>query len=53
MLRLGYPALQVRFGSRSPGLPRGGAGQPFLVAGDAAGFLTGSNLSINGGQHMY
>ena len=42
------------------GIPVGRLGRPDeiaaligFVAGDAAGFLTGSNLSINGGQHMY
>ena len=42
------------------GIPVGRLGEPDeiaaligFVAGDAAGFLTGSNLSINGGQHMY
>jgi acetoacetyl-CoA reductase len=34
------------------GLPRCARGVLFLVA-DAAGFVTGSTLSINGGQHMY
>jgi acetoacetyl-CoA reductase len=42
------------------GIPVGRLGQPeeiaraveFLVSPDA-GFITGSTLSINGGQHMY
>jgi acetoacetyl-CoA reductase len=42
------------------GMPVGRLGQPeeiargvvFLVAPEA-GFITGSTLSINGGQHMY
>ena len=41
--------------SRSAGSARprrSRAASPFLVADDA-GFITGSTLSINGGQHMY
>jgi len=41
-------------------IPVGRLGQPQEIAGavaylvsDEAGFITGSNLSINGGQHMY
>ena len=42
------------------GIPVGRLGQPAeiaalvtFVASDAAAFMTGSNLSMNGGQHMY
>ncbi|KHJ53898.1 acetoacetyl-CoA reductase [Aureimonas altamirensis] len=42
------------------GIPVGRLGQPSeiaalvaFVASDAAGFMTGSNVSMNGGQHMY
>jgi acetoacetyl-CoA reductase len=41
-------------------IPVGRLGRPDEIAGavaylvsDEAGFITGSNLSINGGQHMY
>ena len=41
-------------------IPVGRLGQPeeiaaavAYLASDEAGFVTGSNLSINGGQHMY
>lgn len=43
-----------------PQIPVGRLGQPAEVAGlvaylvsDGAGFLTGANIAINGGQHMY
>lgn len=42
------------------GIPVGRLGQPDeiaalvdFIASDAAGFMTGSNVSMNGGQHMY
>lgn len=42
------------------GIPVGRLGQPEeiaaligFIASDAAGFMTGSNVSMNGGQHMY
>jgi len=42
------------------GIPIGRLGRPgevatlvAFIASDAAGFLTGSNVSMNGGQHMY
>ena len=42
------------------GIPVGRLGQPdeiaalvAFIASDAAAFMTGSNISMNGGQHMY
>lgn len=42
------------------GIPMGRLGRPdeiaalvAFIASDAAGFMTGSNVSMNGGQHMY
>lgn len=42
------------------GIPIGRLGEPdeiaalvAFIASDAAGFMTGSNVSMNGGQHMY
>jgi acetoacetyl-CoA reductase len=43
-----------------PEIPVGRLGEPSEVAGlvaylasDDAGFITGANIAINGGQHMY
>jgi acetoacetyl-CoA reductase len=43
-----------------PQIPMGRLGEPDEVAGliaylvsDQAGFMTGANIAINGGQHMY
>ena len=42
------------------GLPVGRLGRPAevaakvaFIASESAGFMTGSNVSMNGGQHMY
>jgi acetoacetyl-CoA reductase len=42
------------------GIPVGRLGKPAeiaaltaFIASEAAGFMTGSNVSMNGGQHMY
>ncbi|MGO3744201.1 MAG: SDR family oxidoreductase, partial [Alcaligenes aquatilis] len=42
------------------GIPVGRLGQPeeiaalvAFIASEAAGFMTGSNVAMNGGQHMY
>lgn len=42
------------------GIPVGRLGQPdeiaalvAFIASDAAAYMTGSNVSMNGGQHMY
>jgi acetoacetyl-CoA reductase len=43
-----------------PQIPMGRLGEPDEIAGlvaylvsEDAGFMTGANLAINGGQHMY
>ncbi|MOA36954.1 Acetoacetyl-CoA reductase [compost metagenome] len=43
-----------------PQIPLGRLGQPeeigalvAFICSDAAGFMTGSNVAMNGGQHMY
>jgi acetoacetyl-CoA reductase len=51
---------EVMRGRILPQIPMGRLGEPAEVAGmvayltsDEAGFITGANLAINGGQHMY
>jgi acetoacetyl-CoA reductase len=51
---------EVMHGRILPQIPIGRLGEPAEVAGlvaylasDEAGFMTGANLAINGGQHMY
>jgi acetoacetyl-CoA reductase len=51
---------EVLNGKILPQIPMGRLGEPDEVAGlvaylvsEDAGFMTGANLAINGGQHMY
>lgn len=43
-----------------PGIPAGRRARPLeitalvsFICSEAAGFMTGSNIAMNGGQHMY
>jgi acetoacetyl-CoA reductase len=51
---------EVMNGKILPQIPMGRLGEPDEIAGlvaylvsEDAGFMTGSNIAINGGQHMY